>query len=187
MSQRIVWTQFVWKRHPAVHLPPQIQPLYIDPQPGYPHGHKGRVMRQAWRRYQTQSPGLVFVDGDVAIDPWDIRAMNTAIRQRSEAVHTGWAWLWPVDPVHESPMASHRSWHHGEAMWGATHPDGRVDYFSFNCTYVPNGLFAYVEQTQQWDRLVFPWADTRLSEMAQQAQIPAYVVSECRPKHIHWE
>ena len=38
---KIIWAQFVWKRHPAVHLPPQIHPLFIDPEPGYPHGNKG--------------------------------------------------------------------------------------------------------------------------------------------------
>ena len=183
----IIWAQFIWKRHPAVHLPPQIHPLFINPAPGYPHGNKGQVMRAAWLRWRSVSPGIVFVDGDVAIDPWDIRAMNAAIRSDPDAVWTGWAWLWPANPLQEAPMASHRAWVGNHAQWGAQNADGTIDYFSFNTTYIPNRLFAYVEESHQWRKLVFPWADTRLSEMAREARIPARVVSECRPKHIHWE
>ena len=46
---QIIYAQFIWKRHPAVHLPPQIHPLFINPVPGYPHGNKGQVMREAWQ------------------------------------------------------------------------------------------------------------------------------------------
>lgn len=183
---RIVWCTFVW-RHPVVHLPPQIHPLLIKPSLSHPHGNKGMVMRQAWLTYRTHSPGIVFVDGDVGIDPWDIRAMNSAIRSDPTTVWTGVAWLWPGNPVTEQPKLSHRAWRGADAQWGAQNSDGTIDYWSFNTTYIPNGLFERVERTHRWRDLVFPWADTRLSEIAQEPpRIPAYVVPTCRPKHLNW-
>ena len=184
--EKIIWCQFVWN-HPVVHLPAQIHSLLIKPEPGSPHGNKGAVMRQAWLRWRAVSPGIVFVDGDVGIDPWDMRAMNQAVRSDPTVVWTGMAWLWPSNPVQEAPKLSHRTWHQGEAQWGMTGRDGRIDYWSFNTTYVPNRLFARVEQERKWSLLVFPWADTRLSEIAQESpRIPAYIVPECRPKHLNW-
>lgn len=184
---RIIWCQLVWKR-PVVRLPDHIHPLMIRPETGYPHGNKGRVLRQAWRHYRQVSPGIVFVDGDVGIDPWDIQAMNQAVRSNPNAVWTGMAWLWPMNPIQEPPHASHRTWVNNHAQWGATHANGRqIDYFTFNTTYIPNELFQRVETQKKWRDLVFPWADTRLSEIATESpRIPAYLVPKCQPKHLNW-
>lgn len=185
-ESRIVWAQFVWQ-HPVVHLPAQIHPLKIVPTPGFPHGNKGAVLHYAWLRWRNVSPGIVFVDGDVAIDPWDIKAMNAAIRSNPDAIWTAPAWLWPANPIKDAPMLSHRAWVKEDAQWGAVNADGTIDYFSFNTTYIPNRLFARVEREKKWGALVFPWADTRLSQMATESpRIPAYVVKDCHPKHINW-
>jgi len=186
MSAVPVWCQFIWQ-HPVVHYPADlIHPLVLKPLPGYPHGYKGGVMREAWLQYRRRSPGIVFIDGDVAVDPWGIRAMNRAVLERPTDVLTGQAWLWPPSLRHEDPHLSHRTWRNGEAAWGHTHPDGQVDYITFNCTYIPNRLFERVDQQHDWHRLVFPWADTRLSEIAQQPpRIPMWYVPSVYVMHLN--
>ena len=144
-------------------------------------------MRETWLCYRQVAPGIVFIDGDVAIDPWDIRVMDRAVAQRPTDVLTGHAWLWPDSLKTGQPVPSHRTWQGKEAVWGATYRDGQIDFFSFNCTYIPNRLFERVEAEHAWPRLVFPWADTRLSEIAQKTpRIPMYYLPEIRVKHVNW-
>ena len=180
------WVQFVWIR-PVVTYPAHlIHPLVLRPSPGYPHGNKGAAMRSVWLRYRTHHPGIVFIDGDVAVDPWDIREMNRAVLRYPEDVLTGHAWLWPASLRTGEPVPSHRTWQGQDAVWGTTRPDGTCDYFSFNCTYIPNRLFQRVEDQQAWGRLIFPWADTRLSEIAAQSpRIPIHYVPQVRAKHLN--
>lgn len=181
------WCQWVWK-HAVVHYPPSlITPIVLRPSLTYPHGNKGTAMRRVWLEYRDQYPGIVFIDGDAAIDPWDIRAMNRAVQRRPLDVITGHAWLWPSSLASGQPVPGHRTWRDNDAVWGATHPDGQVDFFTFNCTYIPNRLFARVESLRQWDRLVFPWADTRLSEIAQQSpRIPMWYEASVQVKHLNY-
>lgn len=181
------WCQWIWQ-HPVVHYPADlITPLILRPSLGYPHGNKGAVLRQAWLHYRGDYPGIVFIDGDAAVDPWDIRTMNRAVLRRPTDVLTGHAWLWPFSLKTGNPVAAHRTWRGQDAVWGATHLDGQIDYFSFNCTYIPNRLCERVERENRWHQLVFPWADTRLSEIAQQApRIPMWYVPEVRVKHLNY-
>lgn len=187
MSQIPRWYVFIWK-HPVVHYPENIiHPLLLKPILGHPHGYKGAVMRRAWLESRHVSPGIVFIDGDVGIDPWDIREVNRAVLRTPDDVITGHAWLWPSSLKTGQPVLSHRTRQGSEAVWGATYPDGQIDYFSFNCTYIPNRLFERVEREHRWHTLVFPWADTRLSEIAQQSpRIPMHYVDTVRVKHINW-
>lgn len=180
------WYVFIW-RHPVVHYPDSlIHPIVLKPLPGYPHGNKGAAMRQVWVQSRAHHPGIVFLDGDVAVDPWDLRAMNRAVLQHPRDVVAGHAWLWPASLKTGNPVPSHRSWQGKDAVWGATHADGQIDYFSFNCTYIPNRLFERVEQEKKWGSLVFPWADTRLSEIAQQhPRIPMYYEPQVKAKHLN--
>lgn len=187
MKQIPIWYQFIWV-HPVVHYPPHIiHPLVLKPLPGYPHGFKGQAIRRVWLKHRHQYPGITFIDGDVGIDPWDVRCMNQAVLQTPEDVITGHAWLWPSSLKTGNPVPSHRTWQGNEAAWGATHPDGTVDFVSNNCTFFPNRLFERVEREGKWHLLVFPWADTRLSEIAQESpRIPMRYLPTVQVKHVNW-
>lgn len=186
MIRQPYWATFIWK-HPVIHYPPLIHRIVLRPTRGHPHGNKGRAMRDLWIKVRHQHPGIVFVDADSAVDPWDIRVMDRAVLRNPLDVYTGHAWLWPESLQRGQPVPSHRIWQSGAAVWGRTHADGQVDFFSFNVTYIPNRLFDRVEREGKWPQLVFPWADTRLSEIAQEPpRIPMYYLPDVQAKHVNW-
>jgi len=102
------WLQLVWRR-PEVSLPPPIRPVLIPATTEHPRGWKGDVLRQAWQVYGGRYPGVVVLDGDVAIEPDSVLAMDLAIRSAPEDVWTAPVRAWA------SPIRDHYAWDLGDA------------------------------------------------------------------------
>lgn len=86
------WTQLAWHR-PVVHLPSFIRSVKI-PLGADRAGWKGGAIRQRWLEYRDQAPGGVYVDGDTALDPLDVLAMERAVASDPGAVWTMACRMW---------------------------------------------------------------------------------------------
>jgi hypothetical protein len=94
------WIQLVW-RGPVVHLPPSvIRPVLIPCTSEHPRGWKGDVIRQGWLAHRDRHPGVVYVDGDSAIEPPAVMAMEAAIDRDPDCVWTAAVRTWgrPIEP-----------------------------------------------------------------------------------------
>lgn len=123
------------------------------------------------------------MDNDVAADPDDLAAMLESVDERPGDVHTGLVKLWPASTGRPDWIWSHRG---GQLGAPVAHQDESqpVTYFATGLTWLPTRLL-------QLSMIVLPGAtfhefDTTLSEVALRHGIPAHVVRQCRPKHLHF-
>lgn len=155
--------------------------VHVGPEPGFPAGRKGLALQGAWRQYgsSANADGMVILDGDVAIDPQMVSAMLTAMDKDPSVVWTAPVRLWPASRME-------RSW-----VWGhwTDHPSQVVEptakWFSFGFTYLPAELLeaAIKAGLRTW---TYPSVDARMSKLAVAKDIPALVVPECWPVHLHF-
>ena len=155
--------------------------LHIGPEPGYPFGRKGLALDGAWRQLRNrQCAGMLILDGDVVIDPADYAAMLEAVHGEPSAVHVAPVRLWPASTMRESWVWGH---------WCGAGPSQELclapSRWSFGFTYLPRRLLyaAHRAGLQKW---AFPGVDLRMSQTARNTGIPARVVQECQPKHLHY-
>lgn len=163
-----------------VKLPARFHHLHIDPAPGAPFGRKGAVMLDAWA--QLAGPGfagMLVLDGDVVIDPADHLAMLRAIERDPAAVWTAPVRIWPVSTQRRGWTWAHWDQQASQAI------DLAPNWFSFCYTYLPRALLGACRRAGM-ARWAYPHVDTQVSATAQRARIPAKVVPECWPKHLHY-
>jgi hypothetical protein len=166
--------------------------LHIGPEPGAPMGRKGRVLAAAWQQlHEPQTAGMLLLDGDVAIDPLDMAAMQAAIGGDPLAVHVAPVRLWPQST--QQPDWSWAHWDEGQGLsqeWSST-----PDRWSFNFTYVPakvlntaitEGIAAGPRKRLKMPEWTFPTVDMKLNQVAQECGVKAKVVEDCHPKHMHY-
>lgn len=166
--------------------------LRIGPEPGAPLGRKGRVLDTAWRQLRERgTAGMLLLDGDVAIDPLDFAAMQAAIGADPGIVHVAPARLWPQSTQQDGWAWAH--WDEGHGMsqeWSAA-----PDRWSFNFTYIPAKVINTASSTgieigprkrlklAEW---VFPTVDMKMNQVAKNCGVPARIVEDCFPKHLHY-
>jgi hypothetical protein len=163
----------------------------ITPSAEYPFGQRGKYMVRAWQMLNSgpvtygqesyrPADGMLLLDGDVAIDPWDLEVMVDAVREDNQVVHVAPMKLWPVSTRAESWV-----WAYGENEFRGIEPDGPVNLFTFGFTYLPKLLIhkCIYAGMEEW---VYPDVDTNVCMTAMKAKIPVNVVYACQPKHCNY-
>lgn len=155
--------------------------LHIGPEPGYPYGRKGLALLGAWNQLQTaQCTGMVVMDGDIAVDPFDVAAMLGTVGTYPDTVWTAPVKLWPASTQRESWV-----WGHWDDRGPGQDPCPEPTFFSFGLTYLPRKVIRHATRMglAKW---TFPGVDRRMSLAAQAAGVPIRVVDGCQPKHLHY-
>lgn len=181
MNLPIIQSQ--WKGFRVDSLYPDIV-LDIQPEQDYPTGREALRLSEAWLKICTEDiPGVLLLGCDVAADPDDLAAMQTAVFLQPLAVHTGLVKLWPASTGRREWMWSHRGGRLG-------HPEaGQLDilhpaYFSLGFVYLPRRLMDLA--FPGYDHWRHGEMDVGLSEIALAVHIPIKVVYDATPKHLHF-
>lgn len=181
----ILFVRVVWDRQ-AYPLPPmagtRIHTLNVGPEGAtHPFGRKGLALQQAWQHLSVAAQtGLLILDGDVVIDPWDVVQMLAAIELEPEAVHVAPAKNWPASTGLPTWV-----WAHYKNFEASHELITDPDFFSFNFTYLPRALVeaSIKAGLRGW---VFPRVDAQVSKIARQQGFKIRVVEDCQPKHMHF-
>jgi hypothetical protein len=181
-----MFIRLIWDGH-HIHFPLRIagvniKELHVAPETAHPFGRKGLALASAWKQLEEPDmTGLLILDGDVAIDPYDYMMMYLAIQKEPDAVHIAPTRLWPISKMDLDGWA----WGHcRNNEWSQAMTD-EPDFFAFNFTYIPRrvvelAISAGLKNTQ------FPHVDQVMSRAARQARVPMRVVEGCQPKHMHY-
>jgi len=155
--------------------------LNIAPEPGYPFGRRGLGMAAAWRQLAgPQAAGMVFLDGDVAIDPIDVAAMLNAIDREPGRPHVAPVRLWP-----SSTKQARWVWGHGNGGFFHDQDPDECDYFGLSFTYLPAQLITDCMR-HGMDSWTYPHVDTQIRRRAAALKMTARVVRQASPKHLNY-
>jgi hypothetical protein len=177
---RLIWTpHHAW--FPLRIAGANMKELRIEPETAHPFGRKGLAIAAAWKQMATEeTAGVLFLDGDVAIDPWDYTVMLNAIATAPKHVHIAPVKLWPVSLGGDS-----WTWSHCKDGMFSQVLEMEPDFFSFNFTYVPRAAIEKAIQrglaTKQ-----YPEVDRHVSRAARELGVPMNVHPLCQPKHLHY-
>src|SRR5277367_2072602 len=130
---RLIWdghhVQFPLRLHGV-----NMKDLHVAPETAAPFGRKGLALAAAWTQLEeAETTGMLILDGDVVIDPYDYHMMYRAIEAEPDAVHIAPVRLWPVSKGDISGWA----WGHCKDNNFTAEMTLDPDFFSFNFTYVP--------------------------------------------------
>lgn len=89
----VPWVQLCWGQA-VCHLPPPIFPVLVPATAEHPRGWKGDAIRRVWALTRGAHPGAVYIDGDSAIEPPAVAAMERAIRSDPGSVWTAAVRIW---------------------------------------------------------------------------------------------
>jgi len=159
-----------------------IKELHVVPETAHPFGRKGLALAGAWKQLaEPDMSGLLILDGDVAIDPYDYMMMYVAIQKDPAAVHIGPTKLWPISKMDLDGWA----WGHCRGnVWGQL-MELNPDFFAFNFTYIPRRVIE-LAIAKDLKGKQFPHVDQHISRVAREAGVRMNVVEECSPKHMHY-
>lgn len=179
----IVFIRLNWDRTGAPFRMPGARwfDCHYGPEPGAPFGRKGAAIADAWQQLAPrQAAGLLVMDTDIAIDPYDYAAMLAAVDARPRLVHVGPVRLWPA-----SLGGTSWAWGHWAGDGGPTQQwTDAPDRWTFGFTYLPRALLeAAAPQMREWR---YPGVDMKLSTVAKQRRIKSVIVPDCFPKHMHY-
>lgn len=174
-----------WKGRGLDYRPPRFHDLDIHPEPGAPFGRKGAQMLGAWQQLAGPAvTGMLVLDGDVAIDPVDLAAMNHAVAAEPAAVHVAPVRNWQASTGRGEWEWAH--WPFGTEPGTELRQPGR---FSFGFTYLPRAMFedwrAHADRGG-WPEWHYPWCDRNASELARRLKLRVMLVNGCHPKHVHF-
>lgn len=178
---RIIWTAHR-VQFPLLMPVFNIKEVRVSPEPAAPFGRKGLVLASAWKQLaKPDTAGVLFLDGDVVVDPHDVMMMLLAINKDPAAVHIAPAKLWPVT------MGDAPGWvwgHCRNAEWSQVMTMD-PDFFAFNFTYVPRKVIETAIGKGLRGK-VFPEVDRHVSKTARELGTRMSVVEDCYPKHMHY-
>lgn len=155
--------------------------VYVDPEPGFPFGRKGLQIASAWEKLATPScQGMLMMDGDVAVDPNDYKAMTTAIHDNPDSVHVAPVKLWPV-----STKKAGWYWGHWNAIGSMTMETTNINFYGFSFTYLPKKVIvqAIGDGLKKW---TYPDDDMRVSRVSIKLKTPVNIVEDSLPKHLNY-
>jgi len=183
-----LFLRMIWDRRETP-MPPvriaRMMSLHYGPEPDHPFGRRGRAMEAAWKQLSgPATAGMLLLDGDVVIDPWDYTVMAAHIQAEPAAVHVAPVKLWQV-----SKTDMELAWAWGHCRNGVFTQDDYgpedPDFFCFNFTYLPRALVEACIKAglRSW---MFPTVDKEVSRVFRRSGIPVRVVKDCTPKHMHY-
>lgn len=177
---RVIWDAHVVKLPLALPGARMIE-LHVQPEPAHPFGRKGLALASAWQQLsKPEHSGMLILDGDVAVDPWDVLTMMLAVNTEPGAVHVAPAKIWQATTGSEQ-MWTWGHWRDQRSQEWCEDPQ----WFAFNFTYLPRKVMeaAIKAGLKQWQ---FPNVDMNVSRAARAAGVPVRVVKDCAPKHMHY-
>lgn len=135
-----------------------------------------------WQRLaKPDFTGMLLLDGDVAIDPFDFDVMLQAVGSEPHLVHTAPVRLWPV-----STHVDNWVWGHGiEGKYRQVDRSYQLDVFTFCFTYLPRELIerCIFEEMETW---CFPDVDRNVCKWAKHVGIKVNLVRQATPKHLNY-
>jgi hypothetical protein len=182
----LLFLRLIWDGH-HIHFPLRLhgvnmKELHVAPETSAPFGRKGLALASAWTQLvEDDMSGLLILDGDVVIDPFDYHIMYTAIEKEPDAVHIAPVKLWPASKSDINGWA----WGHCKNNHFTSVMTLDPDFFAFNFTYVPRRVveLAIKAGLKNWQ---YPQVDRMMSRTARQAGVPMRVVEACQPKHLNY-
>lgn len=162
--------------------------LHVRPEPEHPFGRKGLAFAAAWTAWTTRgvpdAAGMLVMDGDVAADPADIKAMCVAINTSPGTVHVAPLRLWPASTRLSANPADGWVWAHGRGKFTQDDVDD-PDIFTFSLTYLPRVLIedCIRHGLPKW---AFPNDDGQVCARSRALRLRVNVVREARPCHLHY-
>jgi hypothetical protein len=181
-----MFLRLIWDAH-RVSFPLRIsgvpmKELHVVPETAHPFGRKGMALAGAWQQLEEEDmTGLLILDGDVVIDPWDYHMMYQAIQEDPLAVHIAPVRLWPISKGDINGWA----WGHCKDNNFTAQMTLDPDFFAFNFTYIPRRVveMAVKAGLARWQ---YPQVDRNMSKQARIAGVRMNVVTDCQPKHLHY-
>jgi hypothetical protein len=181
-----LFLRVIWDAHkirfPLDIVGANIKELHVVPEPSHPFGRKGMAIAGAWKQLQEPDmSGILLLDGDVLIDPYDYIHMLAAIYQEPTAAHIAPVKLWPISKGDLDGWA----WGHCRNNNFSQEMELNPDFFAFNFTYVPRkAIELAIARGLKSEQ--FPHVDQFVSRAARDAGIRMHVVEACQPKHLHY-
>ena len=156
--------------------------LEVNPEIEYPLGRKGLCLVRMWQQLaQPDFTGMLLLDGDVAIDPYDYDVMLEAIGKEPELIHTAPVRLWPV-----STHVDGWVWGHGiEGRYRQIDRTYQLDMFTFCFTYLPRQLIEFCISGGMAD-WCFPHVDRNVCREAKELGTKVNLVRKATPKHLNY-
>ena len=175
--------RIIWNNETPVTPYMGFRDLHVMPEPEYPFGRKGLGIARAWEEIgiPNEAVGLLILDGDVAIDPNDIREMHEHIWSEPGSVWVAPVRIWPI-----SHLGSSWTWGHGKDGEFSQTDHENPNMFAFCFTYLPARLVDLANQQHGLREWCYPNVDMFMWELAQQHNIKVDVARNCQPKHMHW-
>lgn len=181
MFLRVIWDAH-HIRFPLRIIGANIKELHVVPETAHPFGRKGLALAGAWKQVsEPDMRGMLLLDGDVVIDPYDYFMMRVAIEADPDAVHIAPVKLWPAS------NNALNGWAWGHCLNGnfSQELEMHPDFFAFNFTYIPRKVIetAAADGLRNW---AFPEVDRNMSRSARKAKVRMSVVTGASPKHMHY-
>lgn len=183
----VICVRMDWDRTaiPLPTLPGRWHTVHYGPEPGHPGGCRGLAMSSAWDQYSagTGAAGLLLLDGDVVIDPLDLKNMLAYIHGEPQLVWTAPMLLWPASTTRKDWVWGH--WPGGPHDASQDFHYDAISWCGLGFTYLPRRL---IEDCQReglgtWR---FPHVDTRICERSQFLGVEIAVARQCHPKHVNY-
>jgi hypothetical protein len=155
--------------------------IHLSPSDEFPTGRKGLALASYWDHLgngRDAYTGILILDGDVTIDPEDLRLMIAAIDEHPDWVHTAPVKLWVM-------TQNGYKWFWSHSNDGLTQEcEFKPRYFSFCFTYLPRELLYAASRMglRQW---IYPFVDESVSMVAEKLEIPVSIIPAA-PKHVHY-
>jgi hypothetical protein len=156
--------------------------IHISPSAEYPTGQKGLALERYWTGQNPNNDhvGLLIMDGDVIVDPLDVRFMLDAIENDPSRVYTAPIKLWITA---DNKMGAEWRWSHQNDDGMSQDIIQYPRYFSFGFTWLPADLLdACVAGGLH--RYIYPYVDAFVSDIAFKLDIQSTVIYNCEPKHL---
>lgn len=183
-DQSCLFGRFNWDHQALPYNPSRagitFKDIHIIPTADYPYGQKGLALAHFWDQMQACSTyeGILLLDGDVAIDPYDLASMVAQI----EATEG--------QKVITAPI---RLWYGDEWFWChrditnelSKEPELPIKYFGFGFTYLP-GILMHAAIKKGLRLTAYPYVDEFMSTVALQIPIDVEIARDCDPKHLHF-
>jgi hypothetical protein len=148
-------------------------------------------MARHWMDHGRGTDGILFCDGDVAIDPDDIEAMDRSVNCYPNEVNVAPVRLWPTQWQRTEINGYRWVWGHAaETTWPWDFSqqllfDEPMHQFTFCFTYLPADLIEECirDGMEEW---CYPGVDGRVMSSARKAGTPVRLVEGCWPKHLNY-
>jgi hypothetical protein len=152
--------------------------LHVSPEAEHPFGRKGLALASAWNTLAPAADGMLILDGDVAVDPYDVAVMMQAIDAQPLSVLVAPVKLWPA-----STHLKNWVWGHGINAYSQEDAD-EPNLFTFSFTYLPRLLIEDCIRVgmASW---TYPNVDKRVCARAQANKCTVRIV-ECFPTHVNY-